>query len=215
MSTATVANPEGAAAVAVVQNPTTPAAPAAHATDSQPAPAPATTAVTQAPVEPPKPAEAKPVVADKPYDWKFAEGQKPAAEFLTALEGAARKHSVNAEGAQAIYEGLVAQVHASQKASAEAWTKAIANDAEVGGANLDRSKADVARVMAKVGTPELRAWFDTSGNGNHPEVFKAFVRLGRLLGEDVVVTGGEAPPAEKELKTLLWPGVGADATGRG
>jgi len=51
-------------------------------------------------------------------------------------------------------------------------------------------KLDYAkRAFGQIGTPELSKLMDESGMGNHPEVIRAFSKVGEMLGEDSLVIG--------------------------
>jgi len=51
-------------------------------------------------------------------------------------------------------------------------------------------KLDYAkRAFGQIGTPELSKLMDESGLGSHPEVIRAFSKVGEMLGEDSLVIG--------------------------
>ena len=51
-------------------------------------------------------------------------------------------------------------------------------------------KIDMAtRAFAQFSSPELRSVINESGLGNHPEMIRAFSKIGELLGEDSLVVG--------------------------
>lgn len=70
------------------------------------------------------------------------------------------------------------------------WLKEVEDDAEYGGEKLDATKQDVGRVMDEFGDDEVRTFFDESGLGNHPGLVKMFARIGKAMGEDNGVSGG-------------------------
>ncbi|MEI6907818.1 peptidase, partial [Klebsiella pneumoniae] len=41
------------------------------------------------------------------------------------------------------------------------------------------------------GTPELKEYLNGTGLGNHPELVKAFIKVGKAMSEDGMVTGKE------------------------
>ena len=57
------------------------------------------------------------------------------------------------------------------------------------GKNYDGNLDYARRAYAQFGTPELTEIMDGSGFGNHPEVIKAFSRVGQLLGEEALAVG--------------------------
>ena len=57
------------------------------------------------------------------------------------------------------------------------------------GKNYD-GKVDMAtRAFAQFSSPELRSVINQSGLGNHPEMIRAFSKIGEQLGEDSLVVG--------------------------
>ena len=57
------------------------------------------------------------------------------------------------------------------------------------GKNYDGNLDYARRAYAQFGTPELTEIMDGSGFGNHPEVIKAFSKVGQLLGEEALAVG--------------------------
>ena len=57
------------------------------------------------------------------------------------------------------------------------------------GKNYDGNLDYARRAYAQFGTSELTEIMDNSGFGNHPEVIKAFSKVGQLLGEESLAVG--------------------------
>ena len=57
------------------------------------------------------------------------------------------------------------------------------------GKNYDGNLDYARRAYAQFGTAELTNAMDSSGFGNHPEVIKAFSKVGQLLGEEALAVG--------------------------
>ncbi len=78
------------------------------------------------------------------------------------------------------------------------------------GKNYDGNLDYARRAYAQFGTPELTEIMDGSGFGNHPEIIKAFSRVGQLLGEESLAVGtglGQSqmsPQAAKEEIQALY-----------
>jgi hypothetical protein len=88
----------------------------------------------------------------------------------------------------------VAQVDAQWKTQQSTWEAALKADKEVGGANLEQSKAFAKRAVDAAGGEELRATLRELGLSNHPGLAKAFVKLGKSLAEDTIAgTAGASP----------------------
>lgn len=79
--------------------------------------------------------------------------------------------------------GVVADVVAARKA----WADEAAADPEIGGAKFDESKALAAKAFDRLGFAsdgKFRTFLKESGLGNHPEMIRAMVKMGRAIGED-------------------------------
>ena len=97
--------------------------------------------------------------------------------------------------------GVVSDVVAQRKA----WADAAAADPEIGGARFEESKALAAKAFDRLGlAPEgpFRTLLKESGLGNHPDMIRAMVKMGRAIGEDGFERG-EAGKAD----TPIWDRV--------
>ena len=174
-----------------------------------------------APSEPPAPAAdpAKPegdkpqhgAEGDKPQDDKPADGDKPADkpdDKEQKQEGAPEKYEFQAgEGVELDAEALkdfepvarelnLAGVQQRQadawQAQTEEWAATVKADKEIGGDKLTANLGVAQRALDTFGTPELKEYLNGTGLGNHPELVKAFVKVGKAMSEDGVVTGKES-----------------------
>lgn len=84
-------------------------------------------------------------------------------------------------------EALLAQFQDAAAAQKRAWAEEFAADPEIGGRNRAQSEHLAARGLDALGfTPDhpFRQALADSGFGNHPDMIRAFRRLGQVLGED-------------------------------
>lgn len=212
-----VSDPPVATPPAGTPDPAAAGAPKAGTPAANPAPSPA-----PAPATPPEggkpaaevpnlgnakaPEQAKPADT-KPFEWKWKDGERPADGFLTALEASARKHGMNAEAAQDVYQTLAGQLQTQHRTAVEAWGEAVRKDPEIGGDKLAESMAQAGKLLDRYGSPALREWLNTSGAGSHPDLVKFVVKLARDFSEDAITTGAPASNANKSLGELLYPGL--------
>lgn len=95
------------------------------------------------------------------------------------------------------------------RAQAQAWSKEAMEDPEFGGQKFTQSLRDAHRFINVFGGEKLKLALDVTGAGNHPEIFKAFARAGRILGEDQLVTGSGAAGARggtfADLANSMYP----------
>jgi hypothetical protein len=150
---------------------------------------------TQAPIDP------------NSYEVNLPEGMEmdPAemGEFKTMAAGLGlTQPQVHALAEYAAKKGMIGGALASQEElnkeivkQRENWEKQIHEDMEYGGANINLTRTQVLRAISHLGGNDLReALTKDTGAISHPVVWRAFVRMGRMLGEDGFVSGRTAAP---------------------
>lgn len=90
------------------------------------------------------------------------------------------------------------------------WQDEVKADPEMGGANLDATRATIAKVIDELGGGEakkIRDAFNFTGAGNHPEIVRLVLRAGKLLTEGAHVAGKPAglDGSQKSAAQLLYP----------
>lgn len=142
----------------------------------------------------------KPEGAPEKYEFTAAEGVELDTEALKDFEPLARELNLNQEQAQKLVDmygtKLLPMV---QKQQAEAWQKqtegwaeSVKADKEIGGDKLNSNLSAAQRALDQFGTPELKEYLNGTGLGNHPELVKAFIKIGKAMSEDNMVTGNES-----------------------
>lgn len=198
--------------------PSEPAAPAAEAPAQVADPAKPEGDKPQPGTEGDKPQEDKPADGDKPadkpaeekdqkqegapekYEFKPAEGQELDSAALEQFEPIAREMNLTNEQAQKMVDLYGTKIMPMvQQQQAEAWQKTteqwaadVKADKEIGGDKLTGNLSAAQRALAQFGTPELKEYLEGTGLGNHPELVKAFVKVGKAMSEDGMVTGKES-----------------------
>lgn len=128
------------------------------------------------------------------------EGQELDAAALEQFEPIARELNLTNEQAQKMVDLYGTKIMPMvQQQQAEAWQKTteqwaadVKADKEIGGDNLTGNLSAAQRALAQFGTPELKEYLEGTGLGNHPELVKAFVKVGKAMSEDGMVTGKES-----------------------
>lgn len=142
----------------------------------------------------------KPEGAPEKYEFKPAEGQELDTAALEQFEPIARELNLTNEQAQKMVDLYGTKIMPMvQQQQAEAWQKTteqwaadVKADKEIGGDNLTGNLSAAQRALAQFGTPELKEYLEGTGLGNHPELVKAFVKVGKAMSEDGMVTGKES-----------------------
>ena len=120
------------------------------------------------------------------YDQERASEFAGIARELKLSQAQAQKlvdlHAKGVFGASDFEEKVMAQ--------REQWKNETMNHPEFGGARFTENLGHAKRFVEMFGGDELRQALDYSGVGNHPALFAAFAKAGRILAEDRLVSGG-------------------------
>lgn len=83
------------------------------------------------------------------------------------------------------------------------WGDQIAADKELGNAE---NQAVARKLIEDFGTPELKGLLESSGMGNHPEIVRFVIKVGKALSEDAVHRArGDAPAgAQRDPASVLY-----------
>lgn len=133
------------------------------------------------------------------YEFTAAEGVDLDTEALKDFEPVARELNLTNEQAQKLvdaYPKILAGVQQRQaeawQAQTEEWAATVKADKEIGGDKLTANLGVAQRALDTFGTPALKEYLNGTGLGNHPELVKAFVKVGKAMSEDGVATGKES-----------------------
>lgn len=205
------AQPAAASAAAPAAAPA--AATAQPAAAAAAAPAPGAAAAATAIGDPnagAKPAEGDPQAgkgtgAPEKYEaFKLPEGVALDAEVETEVSTLAREANLPQEKAQKFVDlggKLVTKALADQKAQSESafkdafgslpseWGAALQADKEIGGEAFEANKALASKALGAFGTPEFSRLLAVSGLGNHPEIVRFAIRVGKAISEDKLAAG--------------------------
>ncbi|WP_320745675.1 peptidase [Enterobacter cloacae] len=151
---------------------------------------------SEKPADKPDDKEQKQDGAPEKYEFTAGEGVELDTEALKDFEPVARELNLTNEQAQKLvdaYPKILAgvqqrQVEAWQKQT-EGWAETVKADKEIGGDKLTANLSAAQRALDQFGTPELKEYLNTTGLGNHPDLVKTFVKIGKAMSEDGMVDG--------------------------
>ena len=139
------------------------------------------------------------------YEFKVPEGvdldQASLDEFKTVLKD---KTLTDPQRAQKIVD--LAAKREVDRANAfakqvEDWGTQVKADPELG---KPENLATAKKTIDTFGTPELRDLLNSTGMGNHPEVIRMALKIGKAISEDTFVAGrtGNTPPPRDAAAVL-------------
>ncbi|WP_353798029.1 peptidase [Enterobacter cloacae] len=148
------------------------------------------------PADKPDEKEQKPEGAPEKYEFKAGEGVELDTEALKDFEPVARDLNLTNEQAQKLVDAYPKILAGVQQRQAEAWQKqtegwaeTVKADKEIGGDKLTANLSAAQRALDQFGTPELKEYLNATGLGNHPDLVKTFVKIGKAMSEDGMVDG--------------------------
>ncbi|MEX3020243.1 peptidase [Kluyvera sp. STS39-E] len=141
--------------------------------------------------------EQKPEGAPDKYEFSTGEGVELDSAALADFEPVARELNLTNEQAQKlvdaypkILEGVQQRQTEAWQAQTEEWAATVKADKEIGGDKLTANIGVAQRALDQFGTPELKEYLNATGLGNHPDLVKTFVKIGKAMSEDGMVSGG-------------------------
>ena len=145
-------------------------------------------------------------------DFDLPEGMPLDEALLNEATPIFKDLGLTQEQAQKLVDFQVKQVQASSQSQVDAfnqlmqdWREKSKNDSEFGGDKFDESIAVARSAVDKFGTPELKQLLEEHGVGNHPEVIRFMVKVGKLTSEDVPGTSGAQSTPDQDRVSQRYP----------
>jgi len=178
--------------------------------DSQPKERFSATAEETKAAEDAKPAEeAEPDGPPETYEFKAPEGKAYDDAVLKPFAEAAREANLTQDAAQKLLDRMAPALAERQKEQVTAvrtgWLASSKEDKEFGGDKLQENLSAAKRALDSFAAPAFRKLLDDTGLGNHPEVIRMLVRVGKSMNEDSFVAGGAAFKGSRDLAAKLYP----------
>ena len=188
------------------------------ASDPNAAPvAPADPASNPAPSGDPAPKD--PAPADEPFSVKAPEGaeayQADFDKFAADMDDWL-KANPNASVREALAEAASRQARLVGESQAQAleqrnqqisaWDDELKADKDFGGEAFDKNVATAIKGLEAVGSPELRQMLDQTGLGSHPEIVRAFKKVGELVADAPFATGAQ-PAQSASPAARMYPNM--------
>lgn len=147
------------------------------------------------------------VVAVEYQPFAVPEGMTADEEVLGEFQAVAKELKLSQKDAQKFADlGAKMQVKQAEayRKTQEGWIESTRSDAEFGGEKLSENLGVAKKALAAFATPELTKVLNDTGLGNHPEIIRAFYRVGKAISEDNrIVTGTSAGQPSDQAKRLF------------
>jgi hypothetical protein len=142
-------------------------------------------------------------------DFEMPEGFTLDETLLAAAVPLFQELSLTQEQAQKLVDFHANQIQASSQSQSDAfdemvqgWQAEAMADSEFGGDAFEQSASIARSAIAKFGNDELKTLLNDHGLGNHPEMIRFMVKVGRLTTEDSLDVSHPAVVARDRVSTL-------------
>lgn len=153
-------------------------------------------------------------IVDEDYDIALTDGSTIAPDVVDELKILARELGLPRDAAQKVADlghklsqRWMSQLTDSQAQARTAWAETARTDREFGGDRLDENLSVARSALNRFSSPHLTHMLDVSGLGNHPEVIRAFYRIGKAISEDRFVPANTAPGSVQSAAARLYPNL--------
>ena len=161
--------------------------------------------------ETPPPAETKPPEVPENYELEIKDGYKVSETDIAEVKALAVEAKLTKDQAQKFLDSksqAIDKYMEKQQSDyvelTKQWITDIRSDKELGGANLKNTELYAKRAMDEIASPALKQILDDTGYGNHPELVRAFARLGKRISPDVMVQAPKSPAAAKSFEETFY-----------
>jgi len=157
-----------------------------------------------------QPSESKPAVPQA-YALKLPEGSPLEAAQLEKIASYAKEQGLSEEQAQKLVEresaavsGFVESQKEIVKKQVDAWMADTKSDKEIGGDAFNQNVELAKRVVQKYGSPSLQQALNETGLGNHPELVRFCLRIGKSMADDQLVLPGAQSGGRKSAEEIFY-----------
>jgi len=162
---------------------------------------------------PEEPGSKEPEGAPESYDLKVPEKSLLQTADVDRLKTKAKELGLTNTEAQEyldVQNEAVSSYHDAQMSQVEearaSWLVEAKADKEIGGDGFKENVELAKRVVDRIDSPVFKKLLDDTGFGNHPEVVRAFVRLGKLMANDkLVVPKSTSATSVKTMEEIFYP----------
>jgi hypothetical protein len=146
------------------------------------------------------------------FELKLPEGSLLDASAIERTVAFAKEQGLSPKAAQAMLDresNLLSSNAERQRTewdkATNGWMDASKSDKEFGGEAFPKNAELAKRVITRFGTPELMKGLTETGFGNHPELVRLMVRIGKEMDDDqLVMPGSQAAAAPKDIADVFY-----------
>lgn len=162
--------------------------------------------------------EAKAEAVPEKYEFTMPEGVEMDSEMLAEFEPIAKELGLSQDKAQKLVDIQIKSLQKLQaaheiqqeeafKEMTTQWATAAKADSEYGGAKFNENLSVAQKALKQFASEGLIEYLNSSGLGNHPEVIRTFVKVGKAISEDKFVVGGQGGARATDPAKVIYPNL--------
>lgn len=150
--------------------------------------------------------EKKPEAVPEKYDLKLPKDSPLSADEVQKTADLAKALGLSQDKAQALLEArnqehsnIIEGQREFMRQQTQAWGEAVTKDPEIAGKDGAEYQANIAyakQVIGKFASPNMIKALNETGLGNHPELVRMMVRVGKAMRESSFHTGAATKGSE-------------------
>lgn len=157
--------------------------------------------------------EPEPAGAPEQYeDFTVPEGMELDTAALENFAPIAKELNLSQDQAQKLVDMYASQVQGLQKAQIEAmaaqraeWVNQIRTDQEIGGVDMNKKIGVAVKAIDHFAGREFRQLLHDTGLSDHPDMVRAFYKIGMAMEEDKMTPGHAGGSAQKTPAQIMYP----------
>jgi predicted XRE-type DNA-binding protein len=152
------------------------------------------------------------VKAPEKYELKLPEKSQLQESDIERIAQYAKERGLSNDQAQeivkveheAISNFIKSETDRLNQLSQKDWVEAAKKDKEIGGDDYSKNVELAKRVVEKFADEKLIDELEVTGFGNHPELVRLFVRVGKHMAEDTLVRPGVTAGGKKSMEEIFY-----------
>lgn len=151
---------------------------------------------------------------DKYEDFTLPEGYEPDVDTLDSFKDFAKSKNLSQDEAQQLIdlqtknlEDNFTKLQDEWKNIQKEWREDSEKDKEFGGTAFNENLGLAKKALDEFGNKELAEALEVTGMGNHPELIRFLVNVGKKMAEDGVLRSGADQRGDKTPAEILFPGM--------
>lgn len=131
------------------------------------------------------------------YTFSSSDGQPVPEEDVQAYTNVAKELRLSQDQAQRLFELSNTYQKTNLDRYSRAWAEQSKQDQEIGGPNLEQTRANVGRFLKEYATPEFKQLMKITHLENNPEILRVLSRAGARLSQDNTYINGNNHVSQK------------------